>query len=183
MNKVLAFALLAALTISAKGEPTAKELKASYKLFTGESMAIVMAGMDDILLPKMEEWFRSKLKSYEEYDAEQVAMGSNSTVRITYTQKTYINKIVKDMYYSEIRPIYRDAYSNMKGSELSLIASSFESDGENKKAVDLNSEIIKEVYDKTVEILDMWVMKFSIGCSLINEPPVQNPDKEQSVKE
>jgi hypothetical protein len=183
MKKVLAVALLAVLAISAKGEPTAEELKSSYKLVTGESLAIVMAGMDEIVLPKMEELFRSKLKSYEEYDAEQVAMGSNSTVRITYTQKTYINKIVKDMYYSEIRPIYRDAYSKMKGPELSLIASAFESDGENQKAVDLNSEVIKEVRDKTVEVLDMWVMKFSIGCSLINEPPAQSPDKEQSDKE
>ncbi len=171
MKRIILSIALVILAQISFGDATPEEQKRNYKLVTGESMAIIMTYMDELLLETCEERFRNEIKGFQDSSAEQVAAGSNATVKITFTQKTNIKNIVNDMYYSEIRPLLRSKYSKMTGKELDLIATLIESDEENPKALALNNEVMNEFIPEAVEKVHQQALMFCIGCTMINDIP------------
>jgi hypothetical protein len=166
MKKILLAVLLTLLRISAIAEPTAKELMMS-KWLSGESMAFIMATMDEAMLKDLESSFRSKLKHLEQ----------NVAMRTTDTQKSNIHRIVKDIYYTKIRPILRESFSSMNHEELYLIASAIASGDENHKGYMLIGEVLLDIHWESMKIVDGYVIQFSFGCDFSNNPPSQDADK------
>ncbi len=174
MKKTLIAVLLAFATISARAEHTAQEAAVMGKFLSGETTAVVMAGMDNLMLELLEEIFRETLKPWEE----------QVNARSTYEQQAYIKIIVKDMYYSEIRPTLREKYQALSPEELYLIASAVKSGDENHKGSALSFEIAtsEEVKGIIADAIDTKVKQFSFGCDFINKSPSQYTEQQNSTK-
>lgn len=123
---------------------------------SGIPVAVIMEKMEDILINSTENLFRT------------ITDASDFKSEITYTQKANMKIVLKDVYNTRVRPLYRKKLLSADVSEILAILEAMENDDVKHKGFEINLAIVEETFKETKTDIYKDASMFMMGCMGIN---------------